>query len=502
MLTFLSNQISITKKDLYFSVIVILVAVYSTSITFIASYYLGYETIHHFAAYLVCTSSFLLIFFLTKRYIHSILWLTTSILSLLIICCSSLHFFFYIRPFTLYYSVLIFTFLYIWAGLGGLLCAQIQLLNSKKPTRISIIQIFAVILIFIILFLDLKPIQRALTPLITSFGMLLIFALALIEFNKRLTLIIIPTILFFLLLGMYPFLPEFRFFENQKDFEDKVIFNSKSEKFDITITQWMDHYWLYLNKIKNISSIDEFLFYEPFAHSAAFINPPKNVLILGGENGCLSRELLKYDIIQNIDLVPYDFELLSVCMNDRIMKKINQNSLSNPKITIKNFPVLNFITQHNEMYDIIFIDLPDPRNLELNQFYTIEFYKFISDNLNDGGLFITQAGSPYFATKAFLTIENTIQSAGFNTLPIHNQIITLGEWGWVIGSKSLNTNTIKNLLSQADFSSLNTRWLNNEAIQLITSFGKNYISINSMENNTQENPVVYKYFLEGNWAFD
>ena len=56
-------------------------------------------------------------------------------------------------------------------------------------------------------------------------------------------------------------------------------------------------------------------------------------------------------------------------------------------------------------------------------------------HLRPNGVIVTQAGSPYYATKAFYCIEKTMQSAGFNTIPLRNQVLTLGEWGWVMGYK-------------------------------------------------------------------
>ncbi len=49
---------------------------------------------------------------------------------------------------------------------------------------------------------------------------------------------------------------------------------------------------------------------------------------------------------------------------------------------------------------------------------------------------VTQATSPYFSNKAFTCINRTIQAAGFSTLPYHNQIPTMGEWGWILAAKN------------------------------------------------------------------
>ena len=110
---------------------------------------------------------------------------------------------------------------------------------------------------------------------------------------------------------------------------------------------------------------------------------------------------------------------------------------------------------------------------------------------------ITQSGSPYYATKAFYCIEKTMRAAQLNTIPLHNQILTLGEWGWIIGSK--NKITTKQV-HDVDVSSIpSLKWLNNSSIGLLTSFGKPLADTTGIKINTIFNPKLYTYYKEGNW---
>ena len=94
-----------------------------------------------------------------------------------------------------------------------------------------------------------------------------------------------------------------------------------------------------------------------------------------------------------------------------------------------------------------------------------------------------------------------MQNAGFATQPLHNQVITLGEWGWSFGVKSKRNFDLKKRLQNLDFKAVKTQWINTEAMLLMTSFGKDiYPGFNdSVEVNSIHNPVLYKYYLKGNW---
>ena len=63
----------------------------------------------------------------------------------------------------------------------------------------------------------------------------------------------------------------------------------------------------------------------------------------------------------------------------------------------------------------------------------------------------------------------------------------------------MSNKEMKHNLQNADFSNIKTKWLNNESMNLITSFGKNIFLKDSVEVNKIHNPVLYRYYLKGNW---
>ena len=79
----------------------------------------------------------------------------------------------------------------------------------------------------------------------------------------------------------------------------------------------------------------------------------------------------------------------------------------------------------------------------------------------------------------------TIRKAGYSILPYHNhnQIPTMGEWGWVIGirktdikEKKIKTVTIKKI-----FTGIKTRYINKDAMISMAHFGKGVIDKEAME---------------------
>lgn len=291
----------------------------------------------------------------------------------------------------------------------------------------------------------------------------------------------------------------------QNKYKDKVIYSTQSKYQKIVITEWKNEHWLYLNGNLQFCSMDEVMYHEPLVHPVMnLVQNPTHVLILGGGDGCAVREILKYPSVQSIELIDLDKKMTDLGQTNEILKTINKGALNDNKVHIKNEDAFVFLTKNAHFYDIIIIDLPDPRTIELGRLYSHEFYSLCHKSLRPNGAIITQAGSPYYVTKAFNCIRKTLESSEFSVIPMHNQVLSMGEWGWIIGMKnnSRSEDALKTKLESLTFEQINTDWLNNSAMKLMLSFGKNtfFTELNeNIEINHVHNPVLYNYFLKGNW---
>ena len=344
------------------------------------------------------------------------------------------------------------------------------------------------------------------TPFILGFVnfsvsiVVLIYLWELLQLKERKSITTIGAVILILLtVGIFITDPVIRYGEQQK-YADKVVYAEQTKYQRIVITQWKNDYWLYLNSNQQLCTRDEVMYHEPLVHPAMSLHPnPVDVLVLGGGDGCAVREILKYPKVEKIMLVDLDPAMTDLGKTHPILTELNQNSLHNDKVEVLNADGYTYMQEIDDYFDVIIIDLPDPRSVEMGRLYSYEFYKQCYRHLRPGGVIVTQAGSPYFATRAFTCIVETMKSAGFETVPMHNQVITLGEWGWSLGVKQANGD-VKQKLRNLDFE-IPTKWINNEAMSLITSFGKDFYpwEKDTVLVNRIHEPVLYKYYLKGNW---
>ncbi|GJM60989.1 polyamine aminopropyltransferase [Persicobacter diffluens] len=288
----------------------------------------------------------------------------------------------------------------------------------------------------------------------------------------------------------------------QQRYADRVIFDQQTNYQRIVMTENKGEYWLFLNGNQQLSTLDEVPYHEAIVHPMlSQLKQPKDILILGGGDGCAVREVLKYPSVQNITLVDLDPAMTELAMEHPVMAEINQNAMKDPRVTVINGDGYTFLADHQNYYDGIIVDLPDPKNVDIGRLYSVEFYKLCYKHLRPDGLLVTQAGSPYYAEKAFHCIDLSFQQAGFNTLPYHTHLITLGEWGWILGSKNIPQEKMKEAFGRLDYPDEHTHWFNQSAMLMMMAFGKSVFKedLSQVKPNYLHHPTLYKYYLDGRW---
>ncbi|GAB4332554.1 MAG: polyamine aminopropyltransferase [Calditrichia bacterium] len=323
----------------------------------------------------------------------------------------------------------------------------------------------------------------------------------LLRFRKVLTLALAMVPLLLILLG---FLAEpVVLFGEQKKYRDKVIFEMQTPYQRIVITQWKNDFWLYLNGNEQFSSFDEERYHEPLVHPAMLLAASrKKVLILGGGDGLAAREVLKYPEVESVTLVDLDPQMTRLGQNYPLFVELNRNSLNNPRVKILNQDAGVFLRESPELFDVILIDLPDPKTVELARLYTVQFYQLVALHLSRGGVAVTQATSPFFSREAFLCIHKSMDKAGLTSLSYHNHIPTLGEWGWVLGMKGegLSAEKLKQRLLESDYSKVETRFLNRDAALSMFHFGKDiYRDFEKIKPNDEMELSLLQYYKNGLW---
>jgi len=155
---------------------------------------------------------------------------------------------------------------------------------------------------------------------------------------------------------------------------------------------------LALDGIIQITEKDEYAYSEMLVHPAmqALSKKVKKVLIIGGGDGAVAEEVLKYNYIKSIDLVDIDKEVVD--LSKKYFKKINNNSLTNKKLKLFYEDAFNFINNNLNLYDLVIADRPDPIGAGKSLFKS-NFYKKINNIMSENSIAIFQSGVPFLQKK-------------------------------------------------------------------------------------------------------
>jgi spermidine synthase len=271
-------------------------------------------------------------------------------------------------------------------------------------------------------------------------------------------------------------------------YQDKILHAEQSRFQRVVVTQYRDDLRLFLDRELQFSSRDEYRYHEALVHPAmALAANREHVLIIGGD-GLGAREVLKYADMQQVTLVDLDPAVTRLGQEFGPLVRLNAGALNDPRVRVVNADGYRFLTDSSDLYQVILIDLPDPRTESLARLYSREFYGLIGRHLAPGGMMVTQAASPYFAHKAYWCIVHTIQAAGFTVQPYHTYVPSFGEWGFVLAS---------NVRYDWDGMALDVplRYLEPALLPRMRQFDAD-MAQTPTSISTQDTAAVWRYYLE------
>ncbi len=216
-------------------------------------------------------------------------------------------------------------------------------------------------------------------------------------------------------------------------YADDVIFARNTPYQRIVLTVWKDDLRLFLNNHLQFSSRDEYRYHEALVHPGlAGLPGAQRVLILGGGDGLALREVLRYTNVAKATLVDLDGEMTKLFTTHRDLAELNHRSFSDPRVTVHNADAFSWLDAHDDTFDFVIVDFPDPSNYAVGKLYTTAFYRLLKRHLTRNGRIVVQSTSPLFARASFWCIDRTLREAGFATAPYHLYVPSFGEWGFVL----------------------------------------------------------------------
>ncbi|OBH85344.1 polyamine aminopropyltransferase [Mycobacterium sp. E2989] len=224
----------------------------------------------------------------------------------------------------------------------------------------------------------------------------------------------------------------------QRLYADPIIAYQHSAYQEIVITQRGNDMRLYLDGGLQFSTRDEYRYTESLVYPALGAGA-RSVLVLGGGDGLVARELLRQPGITRIVQVELDPAVIQLARTT--MRGANGGSLDSPRVKVVIDDAMRWLrSPHPDVvppggFDAIIVDLPDPDTPVLGRLYSTEFYGLVGRALAADGLMVVQAGSPFSTQTAFWRTVSSIRTAGYAATPYHVYVPTFGDWGFALARR-------------------------------------------------------------------
>ena len=162
---------------------------------------------------------------------------------------------------------------------------------------------------------------------------------------------------------------------------------------------------LALDGIIQLTDADEPVYHEMMSHVPLLTHGnPSSVLIVGGGDGGILREVLKHPSVQRAVLVDIDSSVIE--LSKKYFPKVSDGAYDDPRVEVIIQDAAQFVKMTNESFDVIICDSSDPMGPSAVLF-TREFYGDCKELLRDGGIFVNMSGVPFLQkNEQALTFQN------------------------------------------------------------------------------------------------
>ncbi|MBO3275626.1 polyamine aminopropyltransferase [Pseudomonas schmalbachii] len=148
-----------------------------------------------------------------------------------------------------------------------------------------------------------------------------------------------------------------------------------------------------LDGVIQTTEADEFIYHEMLTHVPILAHgAAKRVLIVGGGDGGMLREVAKHAGVEHITMVEIDGTVVDMCKE--FLPKHSNGAYDDPRLNLVIDDGMRFVATTQEKFDVIISDSTDPIGPG-EVLFSENFYQACRRCLNDGGVLVTQNGTPF-----------------------------------------------------------------------------------------------------------
>jgi len=195
---------------------------------------------------------------------------------------------------------------------------------------------------------------------------------------------------------------------------DKILHEIDTEHQNLIIFE--NKFWgkvLILDGVFQLTTRDEHIYHEMMAHIPLIAqNNPRKILVIGGGDGGVLREVLKHPGVEAATLVEIDQNVIETSV--KYYPEIGEQAFQDKRANVVIADGVKFVAETKEKFDAIIVDSSEPIGPSA-VLHSKEFFADCKNALAPEGIFVTQTGLPFHApsqleetTKALASLYESV----------------------------------------------------------------------------------------------
>lgn len=226
---------------------------------------------------------------------------------------------------------------------------------------------------------------------------------------------------------------------------EKVLHHEKSKYQDVLVFKSTDFgNVLVLDNAIQVTERDEFSYQEMITHLAVNSHPnPKKVLVIGGGDGGVLREIVKHESVEEAWLCDIDEAVIR--LSKEYLPGLS-SAYDHPKVKVHIGDGFQFLRDYKNTFDVIITDSSDPEG-PAETLFQKPYFELLNEALTEKGVITTQAESFWI----HLPIIKDLKKACSQVFPVTEYAWTsiptypTGMIGFMVCSKDKDANVKKPL---------------------------------------------------------
>ncbi|MEM1343887.1 MAG: polyamine aminopropyltransferase [Pseudomonadota bacterium] len=188
--------------------------------------------------------------------------------------------------------------------------------------------------------------------------------------------------------------------------ETRVLYDSNTEHQRIRVFEnALFGRVLTLDNVVQTTEGDEFIYHEMLTHVPILAHGRvKRVLIIGGGDGGMAREVLRHAAVEHVTMVEIDAGVVE--FSKKYLPGLSQGAFEDPRLDLVIADGADYMREAGAQFDVIISDSTDPIGPG-ESLFTEGFYANAKARLSEGGILVTQNGVPFMQPEE---LTNTLKA--------------------------------------------------------------------------------------------